>query len=51
MGFGFWTFNQTNLSRSESAALIEAYYQSYPQLIHISSQIDFAETMAMYKPF
>jgi DNA polymerase-1 len=39
----FGLSNQTNLSRSESAALIEAYYQSYPQLkSYISSQIDFA---------
>jgi DNA polymerase-1 len=39
----FGLSNQTNLSRSESAALIEAYYQSYPQLkSYISNQVDFA---------
>jgi DNA polymerase-1 len=39
----FGLSNQTNLSRSESAALIEAYYQSYPQLkAYISSQVEFA---------
>jgi DNA polymerase-1 len=39
----FGLSNQTNLSRSESADLIEAYYQSYPQLkAYISSQVEFA---------
>jgi DNA polymerase-1 len=35
--------NQTNLSRKESADLIEAYYQSYPRLkSYIQEQIEFA---------
>lgn len=35
--------NQTNLSRSQSKELIEAYYQTYPELKKfISSQIQFA---------
>ena len=39
----FGLSNQTNLSRSESADLIEAYYKSYPQLkSYISDQVDFA---------
>ena len=39
----FGLSNQTNLSRSESADLIEAYYQSYPKLkSYISDQVDFA---------
>ena len=39
----FGLSNQTNLSRSESADLIEAYYQSYPQLkSYISNQVDYA---------
>ncbi|MBC5838582.1 DNA polymerase I [Flavobacterium muglaense] len=39
----FGLSNQTNLSRSESADLIEAYYKSYPQLkSYISEQVDFA---------
>jgi DNA polymerase-1 len=39
----FGLSNQTNLSRSESAELIEAYYKSYPRLkSFISEQIDFA---------
>ncbi|AWG20392.1 DNA polymerase I [Flavobacterium faecale] len=39
----FGLSNQTNLSRSESAELIEAYYKSYPQLkSYISDQVDFA---------
>jgi DNA polymerase-1 len=39
----FGLSNQTSLSRSESAALIEAYYNSYPRLkSYISEQIDFA---------
>jgi DNA polymerase-1 len=41
-GFGFGLSNQTNLSRSESAALIEAYYQSSSLKSYISSQVDFA---------
>ncbi len=39
----FGLSNQTNLSRSESAALIDAYYQTYPTLkSYIQTQIDFA---------
>ncbi len=39
----FGLSNQTSLSRSESAALIEAYYQTYPRLkSYIQEQIDFA---------
>jgi DNA polymerase-1 len=39
----FGLSNQTSLSRSESAALIEAYYKTYPRLkTYISEQIEFA---------
>ncbi len=39
----FGLSNQTSLSRSESKALIEAYYESYPKLKeYIASQIHFA---------
>jgi DNA polymerase I-like protein with 3'-5' exonuclease and polymerase domains len=39
----FGLSNQTNLSRKESADLIEAYYQSYPRLkSYIQEQIEFA---------
>ncbi|QSB26778.1 DNA polymerase I [Flavobacterium sp. CLA17] len=39
----FGLSNQTSLSRSESAALIEAYYKTYPRLkSYISDQIEFA---------
>ncbi len=39
----FGLSNQTNLSRSESAELIDAYYKSYPRLkSFINEQIDFA---------
>ncbi|WP_426090836.1 DNA polymerase I [Flavobacterium sp. DSR3-2] len=39
----FGLSNQTSLSRSESAALIEAYYQTYPRLkSYIQEQIEFA---------
>jgi DNA polymerase I len=39
----FGLSNQTNLSRSESAALIDAYYKTYPKLkAYIQEQIDFA---------
>ncbi|GEL09984.1 DNA polymerase I [Flavobacterium glycines] len=39
----FGLSNQTNLSRSESADLIDAYYKSYPRLkSFINEQIDFA---------
>jgi DNA polymerase I len=39
----FGLSNQTNLSRSESADLIEAYYKTYPRLkSYINEQIDFA---------
>ncbi len=39
----FGLSNQTNLSRAESAALIEAYYQTYPKLkAYMSNQVDFA---------
>ena len=39
----FGLSNQTSLSRSESAALIEAYYQTYPRLkAYINEQIQFA---------
>ena len=39
----FGLSNQTNLSRSESKALIETYYNTYPKLKNfISKQIDFA---------
>jgi DNA polymerase I len=39
----FGLSNQTDLSRSESAALIETYYQTYPRLKqYIQEQIDFA---------
>lgn len=41
----FGLSNQTSLSRSESAALIEAYYQTYPRLkSYIQEQIEFART-------
>ena len=39
----FGLSNQTSLSRSESAALIEAYYKTYPRLkSYIQEQIEFA---------
>jgi DNA polymerase-1 len=39
----FGLSNQTSLSRSESAALIEAYYQTYPKLkSYMQNQVDFA---------
>ena len=39
----FGLSNQTNLSRKESAELIEAYYQTYPKLkSFIQEQVDFA---------
>lgn len=39
----FGLSNQTNLSRSESAALIDAYYQTYPKLkSYMQNQVDFA---------
>ena len=39
----FGLSNQTNLSRKESAELIDAYYQTYPKLkSFISDQVDFA---------
>ncbi len=39
----FGLSNQTNLSRTESKELIEAYYQTYPTLKnYISKQVDFA---------
>ncbi len=39
----FGLSNQTSLSRSESAALIEAYYKTYPRLkSYIQEQVDFA---------
>ena len=39
----FGLSNQTSLSRSESAALIEAYYKTYPKLkSYMSDQVDFA---------
>jgi DNA polymerase-1 len=39
--FGF--SNQTSLSRSESAALIDAYYKTYPKLkSYMTEQVDFA---------
>ncbi|KVV14531.1 DNA polymerase I [Flavobacterium sp. TAB 87] len=39
----FGLSNQTNLSRSESAALIEAYYKTYPRLkSYIQEQIELA---------
>jgi DNA polymerase I len=39
----FGLSNQTNLSRQESAALIEAYYNSYPKLkAYMQNQVDFA---------
>jgi DNA polymerase-1 len=39
----FGLSNQTNLSRKESAELIEAYYQTYPKLkSFMTSQVDFA---------
>jgi len=39
----FGLSQQTNLSRSESKELIEAYYATYPQLkAYMSSQVDFA---------
>jgi DNA polymerase-1 len=35
--------NQTNLSRQESASLIEAYYKTYPKLkAYMQEQVDFA---------
>ncbi|WP_324212773.1 DNA polymerase I [Flavobacterium sp.] len=39
----FGLSNQTSLSRSESAALIDAYYKTYPKLkSYMSEQVDFA---------
>ncbi|WP_320815477.1 DNA polymerase I [Flavobacterium sp.] len=39
----FGLSNQTDLSRSESADLIEAYYKTYPKLkAYMSEQVDFA---------
>ena len=39
----FGLSNQTSLSRSESAALIDAYYKTYPRLkAYIQEQIEFA---------
>lgn len=39
----FGLSNQTNLSRSESAALIDAYYNTYPRLrAYIQEQVSFA---------
>lgn len=39
----FGLSNQTSLSRSESAALIDAYYKTYPNLkSYMSEQVDFA---------
>jgi len=39
----FGLSNQTSLSRSESAALIDAYYQTYPRLkSYIHEQVEFA---------
>jgi DNA polymerase I len=39
----FGLSNQTNLSRSESAALIDAYYKTYPKLkSYMQEQVDFA---------
>jgi len=39
----FGLSNQTSLSRSESSALIEAYYKTYPKLrSYINEQIEFA---------
>jgi DNA polymerase-1 len=39
----FGLSNQTSLSRSESAALIEAYYKTYPRLkTYIQEQIEYA---------
>ncbi len=39
----FGLSNQTNLSRKESAKLIDAYYKTYPKLkLFISEQVDFA---------
>ena len=39
----FGLSNQTNLSRKESKALIDAYYETYPQLkSYIRKQLDFA---------
>ena len=39
----FGLSNQTNLSRSESKALIDAYYEAYPQLkAYMHQQVDFA---------
>lgn len=42
----FGLSNQTNLSRSESAELIDAYYQSYPRLkAYIAEQIEKAREL------
>ncbi len=39
----FGLSNQTNLTRSESKELIEAYYKTYPKLkAYMSAQVDFA---------
>jgi DNA polymerase I len=39
----FGLSNQTSLSRSESAALIDAYYKTYPKLkAYMQEQVDFA---------
>ena len=39
----FGLSNQTNLTRKESAELIDAYYQTYPKLrAYMANQVDFA---------
>lgn len=48
----FGLSNQTNLNRSESAALIEAYYQTYPRLkAYIHEQIEFARSNGFVETF
>ena len=44
----FGLSNQTNLSKKESAELIEAYYKTYPKLkSFIQEQVDFAKKTVM----
>jgi DNA polymerase I-like protein with 3'-5' exonuclease and polymerase domains len=43
--------NQTNLSRKESADLIEAYYQSYPRLKSYIQELNLHAKTVMYKQF
>jgi DNA polymerase-1 len=50
--YGVSAFDEFKLFPFESAALIEAYYKTYPRLkTYIQEQIDFEEKMDMYRPF